>query len=66
MSLEFSGRTFDKHLNFKFHENTSIGTQVVPCGWTDKHTDMVKLIVTFRNSADVPKNGTNHNECRAC
>jgi len=26
-------------------------------GWTDRRTDMTKLIVTFRNFANVPKNG---------
>jgi len=40
-------------------------------GQTDRHTEIMKLIVTFRNSADVLKNGTIYTEyiselCRAC
>jgi len=30
----------------KFYENPSIGTQVVPCGWTDGQQTW-QLIVTF-------------------
>jgi len=31
---------------------------VFPCGWADRQTetDMLKLIVAFRNFANVPKN----------
>jgi hypothetical protein len=71
MNFDFSGHTFDKYSNIKFHENPSSGSWVVPCNWTDRHTEMMKLIVTFCNSADVSKNGTIHTEyiselCRAC
>jgi len=62
MNLELSGHTFDKYSNIKFHENPSIRSQVVPCDWTDRHTDMMKLMVTFCNSADVPKSGTIHTD----
>ena len=33
----------------KFHENLSSGNRVVPCGRTDRQTDMMKLIVAFRS-----------------
>ena len=35
----------------KFHENPSSRSRVVPCGRTD-----MKLIVTFRNFSNAPKN----------
>jgi len=34
--LEFSRQIFEKQPNLKFHENTSSGSPVVPCGQTDK------------------------------
>jgi len=42
----------------KFHENSSSGSRVVPCGRTDitdGHTDLTKIKVAFRNFANVPK-----------
>jgi hypothetical protein len=54
MKLEFSVQFF-KSLNSKLHENLSSGSRVVPCGRTDRRTDMTKLIVAFRNFADAPK-----------
>ena len=36
----------------KFHQNSSNGRRVVPCG----QTDMTKLVVAFRNFANTPKN----------
>ena len=50
MKLEFSGR------NTKFHENSSIGSQVVHCGRTDRQIDTMKLLVAFSTSAHAPKN----------
>jgi hypothetical protein len=38
-------------LNIKFHQNPSSGSWVVPSG----RTDMTKLTVAFRNSANTPK-----------
>jgi len=29
----------EKHSNIKFHENTSSGSRVVPCGQTDGHDE---------------------------
>ena len=45
---------------YVFHENPSNGSRFVPCGRTDgrtdRQTDMMKLIVVFRNFANIPKN----------
>jgi hypothetical protein len=54
MKIEFSWQIFEKYSNFKFNENPSDGSLVVPCGQTD--TDTTKLIVAFRNFANAPKN----------
>jgi len=51
MKLEFC-QSFVKSSNIKFHENPSSGSRVVLRG----RTDMTKLIVTFRNFANAPKN----------
>jgi hypothetical protein len=51
MKPEFSQQIFEKTSNYKFHQNLSIGSRVVPCG----QTDMTKLIVVFRNFANAPK-----------
>jgi hypothetical protein len=39
--------------NIKFRENPTGESRVIPCG----RTDMTKLIVAFRNTANAPKNG---------
>jgi len=46
---------FRKSSNIKFHENPSSWSRVVPCGRTDRRTDMTKPIVAFRNFANAPK-----------
>jgi hypothetical protein len=64
MELEFSGQIFAKSSNIKFHENPSSDRRLVPCGQTDRRTggltdrqtDMMKLIVAFRNFANASKN----------
>jgi hypothetical protein len=38
----------------KIHKNASSGSQVVPCKWTNRRTDMIKLIVASHNFANVP------------
>ena len=52
MKLEFYCQIFVKSSHTKFYENPSSGSRVVPRG----RTDMTKLIVTFRNFANAPKN----------
>ena len=57
VKLEFSRQFFEKYSDNKFHENTSIGSRVVPCVQTEGRTDMTKLIVVFfRNFSNAPKN----------
>ena len=46
MKLTFSG--VSRNSNTKFHQDPSSGSRVVPCGRTDGHTDMRKLIIAFR------------------
>ena len=52
MKLEICQQIFEKHSNIKFYENPPSESQVVPGRWTD----MMKLIVTFRTFANIPKN----------
>jgi hypothetical protein len=40
----------------KFYRNLSSGSGVVSCERTDEQTDMTKLTVASRNSANAPKN----------
>ena len=56
MKLEFWRQILEKCSNIKCHENLSSGSQVVPC----RQTDVMKVIVTFRNFANVPKNQLLH------
>ena len=55
MKLHISRQIFEIYSNTKFHENPSNGSVVVPCGQTQRRTDMIKLIVGFANA---PKNYT--------
>jgi hypothetical protein len=55
LKVELSRKIFEKSSNIKFNENPSSRSRVVPCGQTYKQTDMMKLIVAFRNSAKGPK-----------
>ena len=43
MNLEFSRQIFEKYADFLFYENTSCGSRVVPCGWTDRHDEASSL-----------------------
>ena len=58
MTLEFTGRIFEKCSNVKFHENSLGGSRDVPCGqtggWTERRTDMTKPVIAFRNFANAP------------
>jgi len=64
IKLEFSRRIFEKYSHIKFHNIPSSGSRFAPCRQTDKQTketDMTKLIVAFRNVANllkitIPKN----------
>jgi hypothetical protein len=39
IKIEFPWQTFEKYANIKFHENSSGGSRVLPCGKPDKQTD---------------------------
>ena len=43
MKLEFSRQISEKFSHISFNENPSIGSRVVPCGRTDRPTDMTKF-----------------------
>jgi len=46
---------FGKILIYRILEESVRGSRVVPCGRTDRQTDMKKPIVSFRNFAEAPK-----------
>jgi len=56
--IGFSRQVFEKSSNIKFHENPFHGSRIVPCGRTDRQTDVTKLlvIVAFLDYANPPKN----------
>jgi len=56
MKLEFSPQIFERYSTINVHENLSSRIPVVPCRRTDGQTDMMKLIVVFRNFAHASKN----------
>jgi hypothetical protein len=59
MKVEFSQNIFKQFPNTMFHENTSIGGRVFPCGWMD----VTKLIVAVCNVAQAhQKRQMMHNE----
>jgi len=51
--LSFLDRVSENPQVRKFHENLSSGSRV-PCGGTDRRSDMTMLIVAFRNFANAP------------
>jgi len=55
MKLELIQQIFEKYSNIKFHEDSSRGNRIVPCGETDGRTDMTKLMVAFGNFTKAPK-----------
>ena len=52
MKLGFSQQFFEKYSDTKFCENLSNEGRVVPCGRTDRQTDMTMVIVAFRSFAN--------------
>jgi hypothetical protein len=51
MKLEFFQQIFERYSNIKYNKNPSSGSRIVPCG----QTDITKLTVAFRNSANASK-----------
>jgi len=56
MKLEFYRQIFEKSSSTKFHDNSSSGSPVAPCGRTDRRTDVTKLTVAFRDFGNAPNN----------
>jgi len=55
MKLEFSWQIFEKYSNIEFRGNRSSGSRVVPCGRTDRRTEMTKIVVNFISFAKASK-----------
>ena len=56
MRFEFARDIFGKKLGYQILSKSVTGGRVVPCGGTDRRTDVTKLIVAFRNFANAPRN----------
>jgi len=56
MKLVFARHIFENSFNVKYHENSSNGSLVIPCGPADRRTHMMKLIDAIRSFTNVPKN----------
>jgi hypothetical protein len=56
MKLEFSKEIPEKYSDLNFMELHLVGAEFRADGRTDRQADMTKLIVVFRNLANVPKN----------
>ena len=55
--LEFSPQNLEQSSTIKCHENLSVRAELFHVnGQTQRRTDMKKLIVTFPNFANAPKN----------
>jgi hypothetical protein len=54
MKLESSRQIFEDNSDTKFYENPSSWSRL-PCGQRDGRSDMTKLIVTFCNFVNAPK-----------
>ena len=65
IKIRFSHQIFEQYPNINFHDNSCSGIQVVSCRRMDKWTDKTKLMVTYRNFANVPKNN-NHCDDQTC
>ena len=61
--FEPSRQISEKYSNIKFHKNASSQTRIVPCGRTERQTDMMMLIVAFRTFTKAPKNAHHSVKC---
>jgi len=56
MKIKCYRQTFETYLSIIFNENLSSGNRIVPCGQTDRQTDMTTAIVAFCSFANARKN----------
>ena len=61
MKLEFSRYNFEKNSDIKLIKILSVGAELFH---TVERTDMTKLIVTFRNFANAPRNAESKLRCK--
>jgi hypothetical protein len=54
MILNFFEKFLKKYSNIKFYKNPSNEREVLPSRWKEEQRDVMKLIVVFRNFANVP------------
>jgi len=52
LKLEFSRQILEKYSNIIFHENPTVETELLHA---DRQRNVTKLVVAFRNFANVPK-----------
>jgi hypothetical protein len=55
MKLNFFFFFFEKYSNIKFHENSFIGSRVVPCGRTGRHEVTIVAFRPFRTRLEIAK-----------
>jgi hypothetical protein len=55
MKLDFTRQNSEKRSNTKFYEYQDRGSRVVPCGRTDRQTEITKFFVAFRNFSNAPE-----------
>jgi len=65
MILEFSRHIFEKYPHIKFHENSSSGSRVVPCGRTDTHDEDNGRFCQFWMAPKKNQNFITSNICRS-
>ena len=56
--LDISQNIFEKYSSIEFHENSSSGSRVIPCGETDRETkegSRLQLTVAFQKSVNALK-----------
>jgi len=56
MKVEFFDRFSKNPQISNFMKIRQVGAEFHADGWTDRRTDMTKLMATFRNIANAPKN----------
>jgi len=50
MKMDFPEEILEKYSNIKYHENTSGGSRVIPCGQKKRHDEAESLFAVLRTS----------------